>query len=113
MDNDKDLELARKRYLDIFDKLNTKDLEEDTKKAMVALKCIDGLAKIALANKKIESDKVNASENAQALKELVASFSLNNKTAVVDVNKEIPTLPNDLPEPECVPGELDSLNPIV
>lgn len=108
MDKNKDLELARTKYLNILDSLTKGDNSGDPKYAAVALKCIDGIVNIA----KINSDNNNASALADVLKNSINTISAHNREAEKSENKNIPELPNDLEEPTILPGELDPLTPV-
>lgn len=86
-------------------------LPGDQEERDALFRAMDGLDKVALTRKRIDADKEASSGVSHAVG-LVAALLRQSKTNysladVVDTNREIPRLSDDIPDPVLVPGETE------
>lgn len=111
-----DLEYSRAKRKKIINLLMPDDkLPEDPKLVTALLKALGDLDKPALVKIRIKADEGMSNQAAVAAAALASVF-MNPKSKVspmevLDLDdgeiRSIPQLPNDLPVPELVPGELE------
>lgn len=98
----------------IVNKLTANGVPGDTKELMVLLSTLDGMDRSALAKKKLKNDAGLADKfglASAAITELLTNMR-NEVRATSPASGEVEvSLPDDLPPPNIVPGELDTTNP--
>lgn len=119
--DDADLAFTRTARRKIVDELLTGKLEEkDPKILNVVLSALDGIDRTHLSLRRMDVDKGIADKNAEVASTIAAIYNDPSLQAIVNANNAnskkvavIPELPDDLPEPTVVKGELDTLTSTV
>lgn len=115
MSDDQILALTQRTRVGVVNHLANKKpggIPDDKEDRDALFKALDGLDKVALTRKRIAADVEQASGVSQAVS-LISTLLRQSKTTynTVDVDDatvvSAPTLSNDIPEPELVPGETE------
>lgn len=115
---DQDLDFTRSKRRQIVTALCKDDkVPTDPEQLNLLLKTLDGIDKPALVKLRIKADEGisnNAAVAAAALAQVFMNPNSKRKPEVIELGvvdeSKIPELPNDLPVPQVLPGELD-VNP--
>lgn len=79
---------------------------------MVVLAALDGMDRAALGRKRLKTDEKTAASQAAAAaliaQVLQAPGALQAGLVIDGIARPVPQLPTSIPEPEVVPGEMDS-----
>lgn len=111
---DEILDYTQQQREKIVSKLTSNGVPGDVKELGIILSALDGMDKVALSKKKLQSDAGLADKFGMAslaITEMLTKMRGDIKETTPDLNRGQVKLPDDLAEPEIVPGELDTLNP--
>lgn len=98
----------------VINKLTANGVPGDTKELLVMLSALDGMDRSALAKKKLKSDAGMADKfgiASAAITQLLTGMRGEIAAQVPVTDRSEVKLPDNLPTPEIVPGELDSSSP--
>lgn len=115
MTEDQVLLYTRSKRMELANKLTEKGVPTEKETASVLLQTLDGLDRSSLTRLRIKADEQANKNNGQSAAIIAEVLNRIGSSRPYEMNgvcrREIPQLPNDIPSPEVVEGELDT-NPI-